>query len=251
MTGTGAECARPGPGGVADMGHVKIGLAAAAAALMAIGGGMLMADATDAADHNEPGSVVNNGVALNKALDIADIYAWNTADKVMMVYSFAGPGRDITSIGTYDRDGFYTLNISNDADPLTPEFVIEIRFGRNPDGKWGVQMKNVPGAAGTIEGPIQKTLTSGPVKAIAGVFDDPFFFDSQGLAETRVAGDLRFCNGSNPARQVPPQGGVGKCDFFFGTNDTMIVLEMPRAALDKGNPLNIWVRSARLKPGVA
>jgi hypothetical protein len=31
----------------------------------------------------------------------------------------------------------------------------------------------------------------------------------------------------------------------------MIVLEMPRSALDKGNPLNIWVRSARLKPGVS
>jgi len=233
------------------MKRLRAALVAGAAAVLALGGSMLLTDATDAADHNEPGSVVNNGVALNKALDIADIYAWNTADKVMMVYSFAGPGRDVNSLGTYDRDGFYTLNISNDSDPLTPEFVIEIRFGRDPAGNWGVQIKNVPGAAGTIEGPIQKTLVSGPVKAVAGVYDDPFFFDSQGLSETRVAGDLRFCNGSNPARQVPPQGGTGRCDFFFGTNDTMIVLEMPRTALDRGNPLNIWVRSARLRPGVS
>lgn len=223
------------------------GILAAALGLLALGGGagLLLADQpAGAADHNEPGSVVNNGVALNKALDIADIYAWYTADKVMMVYSFAGPGRDTSSLGTYNRDGFYTLNISTDSDPLTAEAVIEIRFAPDAGGNWGVQLKNVPGALGTIEGPIQKTLTSGPVQAIAGVFDDPFFFDSQGLTETRAAGDLRFCATQNPARTN------GQCDFFFGTNDTMIVLEMPRSALDKGNPLNIWVRSARLKPGV-
>jgi hypothetical protein len=224
------------------------GILAAALGLLALGGGagLLLADQpAGAADHNEPGSVVNNGVALNKALDIADIYAWYTADKVMMVYSFAGPGRDTSSLGTYNRDGFYTLNISNDSDPLTPEFVVEIRFAPDANGNWGVQLKNVPGALGPIEGPIQKPLTSGPVQAIAGVFDDPFFFDSQGLTETRAAGDLRFCATQNPARTN------GQCDFFFGTNDTMIVLEMPRSALDKGNPLNIWVRSARLKPGVS
>jgi hypothetical protein len=223
------------------------GILAAALGLLALGGGagLLLADQpAGAADHNEPGSVVNNGVALNKALDIADIYAWYTTDKVMMVYSFAGPGRDTSSLGTYNRDGFYTLNISTDSDPLTAEAVIEIRFAPDASGNWGVQLKNVPGALGTIEGPIQKTLTSGPVQAIAGVFDDPFFFDSQGLTETRAAGDLRFCATQNPARTN------GQCDFFFGTNDTMIVLEMPRSALDKGNPLNIWVRSARLKPGV-
>lgn len=223
------------------------GILAAALGLLVLGGGagLLLADQpAGAADHNEPGSVVNNGVALNKALDIADIYAWYTTDKVMMVYSFAGPGRDTSSLGTYNRDGFYTLNISTDSDPLTAEAVIEIRFAPDASGNWGVQLKNVPGALGTIEGPIQKTLTSGPVQAIAGVFDDPFFFDSQGLTETRAAGDLRFCATQNPARTN------GQCDFFFGTNDTMIVLEMPRSALDKGNPLNIWVRSARLKPGV-
>ena len=44
---------------------------------------------------------------------------------------------------------------------------------------------------------------------------------------------------------------VGHCDFFFGTNDTMIIFDMPRAVLDKGNVLNIWVRSARLKAGIS
>lgn len=226
-------------------------LAACAALALTLGGSMVMTGATDAADHNEPGSVVNNGVALNKALDIADIYAWQTADKVNMVYSFAGPGRDINSIGTYDRDGLYTLNIATGTDPLTATYTIEIRFAKDANGNWGVQLKNVPGAAGTIEGPIQKVLTSGQATVEAGVFDDPFFFDSQGLSDTRVAGDLRFCNGTNPARQVPPEGGVGQCDFFYGTNDTMVIFSMPRALFDKGNPLNIWVRSAAIKAGVS
>ncbi len=242
------------------MKRMRVGWTALAATGLAIGGSMLMTATTDAADHNEPASVVNNGVPLNKALDIADIYAWHTADRVNMVYSFAGPGRDLNSIGTYDRDGLYTLNISTDSDPLTAEYSIEIRYAKDANGNWGVQLKNVPGAAGTIEGPIQKKLTSGDAIVEAGVFDDPFFFDSQGFTETKDRGDLRFCNGTNAARQVPPeavgtvppqfQAGVGHCDFFFGTNDTMIIFSMPRAALDKGNPLNIWVRSARIRPGV-
>ena len=233
------------------MQRMKAAWTAGAAIMFALGGSMLLTATTDAADHNEPASVVNNGVPLNKALDIADIYAWYTPDRVNMVYSFAGPGRDINSIGTYDRDGMYTLNISTDSDPLTPEYVIEIRFAKDAAGNWGVQLKNVPGAAGTIEGPIQKKLTSGDATVEAGVFDDPFFFDSQGFTETKDRGDLRFCNGNNAARQVPPQGGTGKCDFFFGTNDTMIIFSMPKSVLDKGNPLNIWVRSARIKPGVS
>jgi hypothetical protein len=239
-----------GERGVA-MKRMRTALLACCATALVVGGSMLLTATTDAADHNEPASVVNNGVPLNKALDIADIYAWYTADRVNMVYSFAGPGRDLNSLGTYDRDGLYTLNISTDADPLTPEYVIEARYGRDAAGNWGVQLKNVPGAAGTIEGPIQKRLVSGDAVVEAGVFDDPFFFDSQGFTETKDRGDLRFCNGTNPARQVPPQGGVGHCDFFFGTNDTMIIFSMPRAVLDKGNPLNIWVRAARLKPGVS
>lgn len=243
------------------MKRMRVGWTALAATVFAISGSMLMTATTDAADHNEPDSVVNNGVPLNKALDIADIYAWYTTDRVNMVYSFAGPGRDIKSIGTYDRDGLYMLNISTDSDPLTAEYSIEMRYAKDANGNWGVQLKNVPGATGTIEGPIQKQLTSGDVVAEAGVFDDPFFFDSQGFTATKSAGDLRFCNGTNAARQVPPeavgtvpdnfQAGVGHCDFFFGTNDTMLILSMPRSALDKGNPLNIWVRSARLKAGVA
>ena len=83
-----------------------------------------------------------------------------------------------------------------------------------------------------------------------------------GITYTKNAGDLRFCNNTNTSttepRTVPPastdarlQPNLPHCDTFFGTNDTMLILEMPRSALDKGNPLNIWVRSARLKPGVS
>lgn len=211
-------------------------LAAAMVAMAtAAGGGLMLADRqASAADHNEPGSRVNTGAA-DKANDIADIYVFPVGDKLVLVDSFAGPGIS-TRPGVYDRDALYTILISNDADPLTIEVTIEIRFARDANGNWGVQLKNVPGAAGVIEGPVQKTLTSGTAKVVAGLYDDPFFFDSQGLSDTRVAGDLRFRSDR---------------DFFARTNDTMIILEFPQSAIRNGNnPLQVSVHSARVRAGL-
>lgn len=216
------------------MGRLKNLAAAACVLALAAGTGFVIADrGAVAADHNEPSTRVNTGPA-DKANDIADIYVFPKGDNMVLVDSFAGPGIS-TRPAVYDRDSLYTILISNNGDPTKIDLTIEIRFAKDANGNWGVQLKNVPGAAGTIDGPTQKTLTSGTAKVVAGLYDDPFFFDSQGLSDTRVAGDLRFRSDR---------------DIFARTNDTMIVLEFPKSAILKGgNPLYVSVHSARIKAG--
>jgi len=184
-----------------------------------------------AADHLDPPARTDPAVDLapDTSADIADVYAWHTAAHVIVAVTFAGP-QATTLPASYDRDILYTINISNDANPTTTEFPIEVRFGQDGTAS-GVQMKNVPGASGPIEGPVETDLQKDGVTARAGLFDDPFFFDLQGFRATRSTGNLSFDNRRN---------------FFAGQNLTAIVLQMPRAALENGsNPIRISATTAR------
>jgi hypothetical protein len=198
---------------------------AAAAALLAPGG------IGFAADHLEPPARSDPNVdpTPDAAADIADIYVWHTATTLTLALTFAGP-QSPTLPPAYDRDVLYTINISNAGSPDDAEFPIEIRFGQNGPN-FGVQITGVPGAAGPIVGPVETDLRSGAVIARAGLFDDPFFFDSQGLRETRATGTLSF----NSNR-----------DFFSARNVTAVVIEMPRSAVENGrNRLDLWATADR------
>lgn len=163
------------------------------------------------------------------AADIADIYVWHTSDSVVVALTFAGP-QPSNMPPTYDRDVLYTINISNDEDNADVEFPIRFRFGRDGDAV-GVQVVGVPGSSGPIVGNVEATLTQGPVTVRAGLYDDPFFFDLQGFRETRSTGTLAFRSDR---------------DFFRGQNDTAIVIQFPRSAIENGNnPLEFWAESAR------
>lgn len=184
-----------------------------------------------AADHLDPPARTDPDVDTipDKSADIADVYAWHTATHVIIAVTFAGP-QATTLPASYDRDILYTINISNDATPTTPEFPIEVRFGQDGTAS-GVQMRNVPGTTGPIEGPVETDLLKDGVTARAGLFDDPFFFDLQGFRATRSTGNLAFDN---------------KRNFFAGQNLTAIVLQIPRAALENGgNPIRIWAVTSR------
>lgn len=206
-----------------------VGVAAATA--LAIPIALLSADYfTEAADHLDPPARTDPAVdsTPDRPADIADIYAWHTADNLNLVLTFAGPNAP-DAPPTYDRDVLYTINISNDAD-LEPEFPIQVRFGFDGQAV-GVQFANVPGVTGTISGPVETNLTQNGVMARAGIFDDPFFFDLEGFRATRMTGTLSF---------------QSTRDFFAGKNDTAVVLQIPRAAVANGtNPLRVWATTAR------
>lgn len=214
--------------------RARIGFAALAA-LLALGAGVAwLGRGARAADHFDPPARVNIGANSDIAADIADVFIWNTATTVTMAITGSGPSVQGLP-GFYDTNLVFLIHISNDGNPATDEATIDIRYGRDPSGKFGVQFLNIPGASGPIVGPVQTILTDGPVvKAIAGVFDDPFFFDAEGFTETRATGVLSIRNTRN---------------IFAGKNDTSFVMEVPRSAIANGaNPITIWAESRRI-PG--
>lgn len=187
----------------------------------------------DAADHFDPPARVGtdtNTAGLDVAADIADLYAFHDVSNVYIAISFGGPSA--TNLpGFYDPDVLYTINVSNAGSRTDIEFPIEIRFGRdgvNP----GIQVRNLPGAS-LIQGPVERTLTTNnDILVRAGVFDDPFFFDPQGLRDSRATGNLSFNNMRNR---------------FAGLNSTFVVIAIPRGLIDRGQPLDIWTSSARIR----
>ena len=186
-----------------------------------------------AADHLDPPSRADPAVNSNpdKAADLADIYAWHTANSVVIIMTFAGPSAP-TLPAVYDPDVLYKINISN-ADPVTtPNVPITVKFGKGAGpNQFGVQFTGIPGVTGPIVGSVNTTLVKDGVTVRAGIFDDPFFFDSQGFKQTVATGTLSFNNTRN---------------FFANANDTAIVVEIPSDRLNNnGHVLNIWGSTAR------
>lgn len=192
--------------------------------------------ATPAADHLDPPARTDPAVdpTPDKAADIADIYFWATDTSAIIVLTFGGP-ESPTLPAVYDRDVLYTLDISNAAPRTSFEHSIQIRFGRDaskPGDNFGVQLTGVPGVNGAIVGPVETNLVKDGVTVRAGLFDDPFFFDSQGLRETRNTGTLSFNN---------------QRDFFGAKNITGVVIELPKSRLANGsNPVDLSATTARL-----
>jgi hypothetical protein len=193
------------------------------------------AQPSDAADHLDPPARTDpaSDRTPDAASDIADIYAFHDANRVVMILTFAGPGAP-TSPATYDPNVRYRINVSNAGSRTSTEFPIDIQFGRDTSvagAPFGVRVRGLPGVTGDLVGPVETTLARDGVRVRAGLFDDPFFFDLQGFRDTQSRGTLSFNNTR---------------DFFAGTNLTAVVIEIPRLRLANGtNPLDIWAETAR------
>lgn len=205
-----------------------IGLPASA---LATGAVMVASLGSPAADHLDPPGRTDPAVDPQPdiAADLADVYAFFDADNIVFAVTFGGPAA--TSLpAAYDRDLLYTLYLSNDGNPATTEFPIRIRFGF--DGtRPGVQVSGLPGNV-TIQGPVETNLQQSGIIVRAGLFDDPFFFDSQGLRESRQSGTLRFNN---------------QRSFFHAKNITAVVIQIPRSQIQNGaNRVHVWSDAARI-----
>jgi hypothetical protein len=186
-----------------------------------------------AADHLDPPARTDLAVDPTPDLpaDIADVFAWYSGDTVKVIVTFGGPnGANLPA--SFDRDVLYKINISTAAPTDTADMTIKVRFGPGQQpGQWGVRFEGVPGVNGAIEGPVETTLVKDGVKARAGLFDEPFFFDLVGFRETRAMGTLRFNN---------------KRNFFDAQNDTAIVLEIPKDRFTSATtPLGFWATTSR------
>ena len=195
-------------------GFLVAGLAVAASA-------PLLSHDVNAADHLDAPKAQANIPA-----DITDVHAWHTdAGKVVAILSFAG----LTEVGlpaTYDPSVLYGIHVDNDGD-FAPDLTTWIRFGQNGAGDWGVQVVGLPGSEDPIVGPVETVLTGNlGLRVFAGLRDDAFFFDLQGLNETLMTGDLSF---------------DAKRDTFAQTNVTAIAVEMSTdAVIGGGTTFNLW-----------
>lgn len=188
-----------------------------------------------AADHLEPAQRTNpaNDSTPDRAADIADIYAFHDADTVTFVMTLAGPApKDNPAV--YDPNVLYAFDISNAEPRTTPDIEITFQFGSatgSTDGPYGIRVRGIPGT-GDITGSVERTLEQDGVKVFAGLTDDPFFFDSQGLRETRETGTLSFRKDRN---------------FFGDQNITSVVIQIPRDKLENGDHLlDVWGTADRL-----
>jgi hypothetical protein len=207
---------------------IKVGLAFGLAA--AVCGAGWWASSSLASDHDESPLVKSDA-----SMDLTDLYVFDSgAGETTAIVCWAGfndsrPQPDAAAL--YSNKALYTLNIDNDEDNVA-DFKVEWRYGQDGDGNWGVQVVNVPGSTGTIEGAVETVLDSGGgTRVWSGHADDPFFFDAQGYLDTLSTGTLMITNNR---------------DFLAGLNVTAMAIEMNTAAMrDSDHELRFWATAAR------
>lgn len=223
-------------------------LAAAAVAMLSL--------AVLPADHAE-----SPGVTRDPAADIADVFLFpspESASKLVMAVTFGGapaPRARVDGRFYCDPDVLYAFIIdradANGAFDNQPDITIYARLGLNSTFQCGLQLENVPGAGGTFSGPIEQVIvTRSGIKAFAGLRNDPFFFDAQGLGALFASFATPGQNGN-----LVSAFGIGtrpRRDSFAGRNVSVIVFDMnldqvaPRHANGSRPQIRAWATTARL-----
>lgn len=185
-----------------------------------------------AADHREaPGAIAD------PAADIADVYAWHAGGRLVIALTFAGRQVPVSGQGgMYDPDLLYTVHLGrSDVYPASQTSSVKIyaRFGESSAGTWGVKVDNIPGVTGSITGAVETELEKDGAMVWAGLREEPFFFDFEGLQTTLATSTVSF---------------MSTRDSFAGENCTALVLEMDLAdaLAGTGDNLYIWATTGRL-----
>ncbi|MEM7092268.1 MAG: DUF4331 family protein [Actinomycetota bacterium] len=186
---------------------------------------------------------------LDGRTDLNDLYVFESPDNpdhtvlIMTVNPLAG----IASPTTFDEDALYRFAIDTDADGKRNRSIV-VRFEEPADD--GAQAFRVSGAGGSGSGTTGEIIDLGSSgHAVAGTFDDPFFFDLQAFQDQVKAagGERTFCDDE-------------AADFLAGTNVSAIVLEVPtnRLVPNGETALGVWAETwndGRLdrvgRPGIA
>ena len=209
------------------------------------------------ADHAE-----SPGADADPAADLADVFIFQSpesASRLVGAITFGGRSAPRSRIdGSFycDPSVLYTYSIDR-ADALgnfdsVPDLQIYARFGKNGSGQCGLQLENVPGAGGTFSGPIEQVFfTDSGIKAFAGLRNDPFFFDAEGL--TALLGTFAAPGQSGDlVSAFRLAGGQPRRDSFANRNVSAIVFQMDLDAVAPKAPgglrpkLRVWATTSRL-----
>jgi len=208
------------------------------------------------ADHAE-----SPAADADPAADIADVFVFpspESANRLVGAITFGGrpaPRSRIDASFYCDPRVLYSFHIdrasaSGQFDNI-PDVTIQARLGSNRAGACGLQLENVPGAGGTFSGPIEQVFTTASgIKAFAGLRNDPFFFDAQGLGALVASFQTAGQNGD-----LVSAFGIGsraRRDSFGFRNVSVIAFDMdldllaPRLSDGSRPALRVWAVTSRL-----
>ncbi len=195
-----------------------------------LGAGLAATVPVEAADHLEAPRVQADG-----RTDINDLYAFQSPenpDNTVLIMT-VNPAAGISSPRTFDHKANYRFRIDIDGDARA-ERTITVKFGRvRHDGSQRFTVRGLRGAKRGVTGQELELANGG--RAMAGVFDDPFFFDLQAFQDQvkGAGGDRTFCD-------------AHATDFFAGLNVSGIVLEVPTELLTRNSDsIGVWGETAR------
>jgi hypothetical protein len=188
-----------------------------------------------AADHLDAPGLTPPGGDLRT--DITDIYAFqspaNSSDAVLIMD--VNPAAGVFGGTTFKAGAYYEMKLDTNGD-AKEDTTYRVTFGAPGGG--GVQsvkvMKLPASGGGTVIGTGSTGSTiwlNGGGKLIAGLYDDPFFFDLAAFLHDvkHVDNGRSFCDANTT-------------DFFFGLNVNSIVLELPRTNLGTDH-VGYWART--------
>ena len=170
-----------------------------------------------AADHRDSPLNVSNPTA-----DVNDVYAFRSREdpQNLVVAISANPliaPSDNATRGVFDDDVTFQIHVDVNGD-LIDDATVDIH--KDGDNLVFEGLGDPIAAKITQPGEAPVINRAGPVKAFAGLRDDPFFFDL-------AAFQAFVANPQAPAMGLRPAGAGAPVDAFAGTNILAIVVELP------------------------
>lgn len=222
------------------------------AVAMALG---LIAGGARGADHRDSPRI-NNDLTSMGNLDILDVYAFQSpqtkANTVLIMTMSTDAG--VITPAFFNPNGIYEFKVLNklSSGKLSPDITYQVGFSApDPVMRQSYMVTRVTAAGSTIlaKGTTNKAVNlKGGGRIMAGLFDDPFFFDLlafnkfKGLAlsgDPTAADVFLKRSGNTKGTNIPN-------NFFGGFNCIAIVLEVPSAQLQASKAdtsLGVWART--------
>jgi hypothetical protein len=178
-----------------------------------------------AADHRD-GPIILSTPTPSVRSDLNDLYVFKVApqSRTTVIVMTMNPMAGLVEPTTFLANAKYEALVDSDGD-AAPNTVFRITFSQQT--RTGEQELMVTGADGRVRarGLVGQTVPlDGGGRIMAGVFDDPFFFDMISFRQ-----GMDFCSGD---------AGI---NFFRGLNTNAIVLEVPDDMLG-GPQVGVWGR---------
>jgi hypothetical protein len=209
---------------------------------------ILMAALSHAADHRDSPSAV-----AEPAADIADIFAWTTADTSRINFALTVPA------ALFSDAVQYVIHV--ESAPAYGESGTEVQIicTFEVDQTLACWVGNADYVTGDASSEVGLSSSSGRIRAFAGVRDDPFFFNSSGFRTTlnivnAAAPDLDFDGAGCPILDEATSNALinslsdnGEAvDNFAGMTAGSLVLQIDADLLTGGGQiLAVWASTHR------